>query len=74
MSMLTVYRSDTKLSYYSPLENVQDLIKEMNMNPDGLVIQVSNAEGSVETFHSPAVRGNKVSVRNELLRLQSLVD
>ena len=74
MSMLTVYRSDTKLSYVSPLENVQDLIKEMNTDPQGLSIEVSNAEGVTETFYSPAVRGNKVSVRNELLRLQSLVD
>ena len=72
--MLTVYRSDTKLSYVSPLENVQDLIKDMNTNPSDLVIEVSNAEGGLEIFFSPAVRGNKVSVRSELLRLQSLVD
>ena len=74
MSMLTVRRSDANYEYLSSIENVQDLIKEMNNDPNGLVIQVSNAEGTIETFHSPAVRGNKVSVRGELLRLQSLVD
>ena len=74
MSMLTVRRSDANYEYLSSIENVQDLIKEMNNDPNGLVIQVSNAEGTIETFHSPAVRGNKVSVRSEMLRLQSLVD
>jgi hypothetical protein len=74
MSMLTVRRSDVNYEYLSTIENVQELIKEMNTDPNGLVIQVSNAEGTVETFHSPAVRGNKVSVRSELLRLQTLVD
>ena len=74
MSMLTVRRSDVDHNYTSPIENVQELIKEMNTDPNGLIVQVSNAEGTLETFHSPAVRGSKVSVRSELLRLQTLVD
>ena len=74
MSMLTVRRSDVDHNYTSPIENVQELIKEMNTDPNGLIVHVSNAEGTLETFHSPAVRGSKVSVRSELLRLQSLVD
>lgn len=74
MSMLTVRRSDADHQYLSSIENVQELIKEMNTDPNGLIVQVSNAEGTLETFHSPTVRGNKVSVRSELLRLQSLVD
>ena len=74
MSMLTVRRSDVDHNYTSPIENVQELIKEMNTDPNGLIVQVSNAEGTLETFHSPPVRGSKVSVRSELLRLQTLVD
>jgi hypothetical protein len=74
MSMLTVRRSDVDHQYLSSIENVQELIKEMNTDPNGLIVQVSNAEGTLETFHSPAVRGSKVSVRSELLRLQTLVD
>lgn len=74
MSMLTVRRSDANYEYQSTLESVQDLVKEMFTEPNGLVIEVSNAEGTVIVFHSPAVRGNKVSVRSELLRLQELVD
>lgn len=74
MSMLTVRRSDVDHQYLSSIENVQELIKEMNTDPNGLIVQVSNAEGTLETFHSPNVRGNKVSVRSELLRLQTLVD
>lgn len=72
--MLTVRRSDADHQYLSSIENVQELIKEMNTDPNGLIVQVSNAEGTLETFHSPSVRGSKVSVRSELLRLQSLVD
>ena len=74
MSMLTVRRSDVDHQYLSSIENVQELIKEMNTDPNGLIVQVSNAEGTLETFHSPPVRGSKVSVRSELLRLQTLVD
>lgn len=74
MSMLlTVRRSDVNYEYMSPLENVQELIKEMNEEPNGLVVQVSNAEGAVETFHSPAVRATKPFIRKELLRLQNLL-
>ena len=67
--------SDTSLTP-SEVDKQQatELIKQMNREPNGLTIQVSNAEGTVEVFHSPAVRGSKVSVRSELLRLQSLVD
>ena len=44
MSMLTVRRSDANYEYLSTIESVQDLIKEMNTDPNGLVVQVSNAE------------------------------
>lgn len=74
MPMLTVRRSDVDHDYTSSIENVQELIKDMNNDPKGLIVHVSNAEGTLETFHSPAVRGSKVSVRGELLRLQTLID
>lgn len=73
MSMLTVRRSDVNYEYLSPLENVQELIKEMNEEPNGLIVQVSNAEGDMEVFHSPSTRETKNGIRRELLRLQNLI-
>lgn len=74
MSMLlTVRRSDVNYEYMSPMENVQELIREMNEEPNGLVVQVSNAEGTTEVFHAPAVRSTKPAIRKEILRLQNLL-
>jgi hypothetical protein len=73
MSILTVKRSDATHSFNSPIENVQTLIKEINEDPSGFNITVTNAEGKSLKFNSPATRSSKSQIRNEILRLQELI-
>ena len=71
--MLTVSLSNRTHSYRSPLENVQELIKEMYENPQGYNILVSNDEGDTISFFGPPTRGTKREIREHLMRLQNLI-
>ena len=72
--MLKIIRSDRPTSHYSPIENVQESISELYMDPTnfGVTVTVINEDGAPLEFDT-SNKLSKAGVRKRLEELQNLL-
>lgn len=72
--MLKIIRSDRPTSHYSPIENVQESISELYMDPAnfGVTVTVINEDGASLEFDT-SNKLSKAGVRKRLEELQNLL-
>ena len=72
--MLKIIRSDRPTSHYSPIENVQESISELYMDPTnfGVTVTVINEDGASLEFDT-SNKLSKAGVRKRLEELQNLL-
>ena len=70
--MYQVKRSDRDHVHYSPIENIQDALKDLMLNPP--LVRVELIVDNKWTFISPIQRIKKRDVKDVLLDLQNYIE